>query len=367
VGAFVMSVTGLLPATWWVATPWLAPFTALLAVLVLRKQRKFTLFFSFAAAAVLMLLYVSSGLHGQAHATVLRDAFLSWPIIFFGSIMLDEPTTLPSTTYYQLLFAILVAAIFSSQVRVGAVSATPEVALLIGNLFSLCVSPVYGAMLRVKRLTQLSPDTFDVAFEGPAAPVPFKPGQYMFWTLRHSRADIRGNRRTFSIASSPTEPELHIGTRHYARSSTYKQALLKAQPGDLMRVAKVGGNFTLPEDPTRPLLFIAGGIGITPFRSMAKYLSDRGEQRDIILMYLASNEQDFVYKDIFDQAKAVGLQTHYIVGRLKPTELQSSVLDLANRQVYISGPDAMVTNYKKVVHRLGVPNRDIKTDHFSGY
>ncbi|HSX36344.1 MAG TPA: FAD-dependent oxidoreductase [Patescibacteria group bacterium] len=366
-GAFVLSVTGLLPATWWLATPWLTPFSILLALLVLRKQRKFTLFFSFAVAAVVMLLYVSSGLHHQATGTVLHDALLSWPIIFFGSIMLSEPTTLPPAPFYQILLAVLVAALFSSQLKWGPVSATPEAALLVGNLFGLFVAPPYGATLRVKQLTQLSADIYDLALDKPAGGVPYAPGQYMYWTLRHSRADIRGNRRTFSIASSPTEPELHVGFRRYLHGSTYKQALLQLTAGDTLRAAKVGGSFTLPEDPTQALLWIAGGIGITPFRSMAKYLSDKGEERDIILVYQASSEQDFVYKDIFAQAAPIGLKTEYVVGRIKPTNLQRNDYSLAERLVYISGPDSMVTSYKQALRSMGVPNSRIKTDYFSGY
>src|SRR5438445_4492057 len=121
-----MSATGLLPATWWVATPYLAPFMALLALVVLRKQRKFTLFFVFALAATVLLLYTGSVLHGQAGLGVLRNAWLSWPVIFTGSIMLTEPASLPAARYYQLLYGVLVGAVFASQLHAGPIAATPQ-------------------------------------------------------------------------------------------------------------------------------------------------------------------------------------------------------------------------------------------------
>jgi len=365
--AFVMSITGLLPATWWVATPVLAPFTAILALGVLRKQRKFTVFAAFAGTAVLMLLFVSGLLHGQPVADVLKNAALSWPIVFLGSIMLTEPTTLPATRYYQVLFAVLVAAVFASQLHIGRVSATPQVALLVGNLFTLVFVPAFGAMLRLKHITQLAPDIYDAAFERPAHMFAFSAGQYLEWTLPHAHPDLRGNRRIFSIASAPTEPDIHIGFRHYEHSSTFKTALLAMSPGKYIRAAHVAGNFMLPADLSQPLLFIAGGIGITPLRSMVQQLVDTGQQADIVLLYFAARAEDFVYRDVFDSAVALGVRTQYIVGRPTAEAIAAATQDAAARTAYLSGPDALVTGTKALLRSIGVPAAHIHTDHFTGY
>jgi glycine betaine catabolism B len=367
VGAFIMSIAGLLPATWWVASPMLVPFTVLLALVALRKQRKFSLFIAFATSVVLMLLFVSGLLHDQPVTEVLKNAALSWPIIFMGSIMLTEPTTLPATRYYQILFGILVGAVFASQLHLGSVATTPQLALLIGNLFTLAFAPSMGAMLRLKYIQRLSGDIYSAVFERPARTLAFAAGQYMEWTLPHAHVDSRGNRRTFSIASSPTEPDIHIGFRRYERSSSFKIALLALKPGQYIRAAHVTGNFTLPANPSQPLLFIAGGIGITPMRSMVQYLVDTGQQCNIIVLYFAAKTADFVYQDVLDGARAVGVTTQYIVGRPDASGVTNHVPDLLNRTVYVSGPDALVSSCKATLRGLGVPAKHIHTDHFTGY
>jgi ferredoxin-NADP reductase len=367
VAAFILSIAGVLPAIWWIGTPWMAPFTGLLALIVLRKIRKFTLFFAFGVTAGMLLLYISTGLHGLELGDTIKGIALSWPIIFFGSIMLTEPTTLPGTRYYEMLYALLVGAIFGSELHVGPVASTPETALIIGNIFTVLFAPAVGVMLRLRRMTRLAPDIYDAAFERPKKPLRFSPGQYMEWTLPHHHVDSRGNRRVFSIASSPDEQDIHIGFRHYERSSSFKNALLGLQPGQYIRAAHVAGSFTLHSDTTKPLLFVVGGIGITPIRSIVQHLLDSGETRDIQVIYFANRQEDFVYADVLQQAASVGVQAHYVVGRPDANVLLRTVPDLKQRIAYLSGPDALVTACKGMLMNLGTPIKNIKTDHFTGY
>ena len=367
VGAFVLSIAGLLPATWWMATPALTPVVLFVGLAVLRKIRRFQVFAVFAAVAVTLLLAVGLT-KGQTVGTILYNAAFSWPIIFFGTIMLTEPSTMPATRRYQLLYAGLIGSLFTSQLHIGAVATTPQLCLLVGNLFVLLAAPSRGMMVRLKSIRQLSPTQYDLAFSlPPGSRLPFTPGQYAEWTLEHPRADIRGNRRSFSIASSPSEPELHLGIRRFDRSSSFKSALLGLKPGSRVRVAHVAGNFTLPEDTKRPLVFIAGGIGITPFRSMVQDMVERGEHRDATLVYVANDKQDFIYRDTFKAAQKLGVTTHYVAGRLQPEEFARLVPHVRESLVYVSGPDAMVSAYRANLRALGVPAGSIKTDHFSGY
>jgi Na+-transporting NADH:ubiquinone oxidoreductase subunit NqrB len=101
-GALVMSVAGLLPATWWVATPAVVIPTSLLALAVLRKQRKFQLFLVFAGSVILLMLYIGVGFHDQSVWNVFKNAWLSWPIIFMGSIMLVAKPTSYTVTCLML-------------------------------------------------------------------------------------------------------------------------------------------------------------------------------------------------------------------------------------------------------------------------
>jgi ferredoxin-NADP reductase len=366
IAIFVMSVGGWLPATWWVAAPPMAAIASIVALAVLRKQRMFSLFFVFAASAIAMLLFVSSGLHHQAIADVLKNAVLSWPIIFMGSIMLTEPSTLPATRYYQLLMAVLVGAVFSSQLHIGRVPATPQAALLIGNLFTVLFAPAYGAMLRLKHIQQLTADIYELVFERPARGFAFAAGQYMQWTLPHMHVDSRGNRRIFSIASAPSEPDVRIGFRHYEPSSSFKTALLNLKPGQHIRASHIAGNFTLPSSAA-PLLFIAGGIGVTPIRSMLQQCIATGRQLDAVVLYFAAKADDFVYQDVLSRAANIGVRTEYIIGRPDVEAIRSYVSDVTQRTAYLSGPDALVSGCKSMLRELSVPSTHIKTDHFTGY
>src|SRR5258708_34079548 len=107
----------------------------------------------------------------------------------------------------------------------------------------------------------------------------------MEWTVGHAHSDTGGNRRYFTLASSPTEKEVHLGVRFYDPSSSFQRAVVELPAGSTIVAGQVAGEFTLPKDPQKKLVFIAGGIGITPFRSMVKYLLDRDEKRAITLFY----------------------------------------------------------------------------------
>ena len=362
-GAFVVTIAGILPAIWWIATPWLTPFTVLLALIVLRKQRRFQLFLVFAAAAVAMLVLTGTILQGTGLASTIHDAAFSWPIIFFGSIMLTEPATLPPTRYYQLLLAVIVGLLFSSQLHVWRLETTPETVLLAGNILTLLAVSSYGALLKLQKIQRLSPDIYEVSFKRPSS-FRFIAGQYAEVTVAHPHADSRGSRRTFSITSAPDAEDIRFAFRTAEKGSSFKTGITTLEPGKSLRVSHIAGDFTLPKDTLKPLLFIAGGIGITPFHSMVTSLTGR---RDIILLYVVSDPQNFVYKDDFAQAADVGVKTVFLEGRLTPETLHSQVADLEQRLIYISGPDAMVRGYKKMLHGMGVRRAAIKSDYFSGY
>lgn len=363
-GAFVVSVTGLMSAGWWIATPALLPITAGLAVLVLRKQRRFTMFFVFAAVALTVMLVIGLS-RDQAAGEIIKNTLFSWPLVFLGSIMLVEPTTSPSDKYSQLLVAGAVGALFSAQLNIWQLSTAPHTVLLIGNILTAVLAAPFGAWLYVTRIKRLTPDILELTFDKPAG-LQFIAGQYMEWTLAHPSADMRGNRRAFSIASAPAEDEVRLAVRTFEKGSSFKRALMALKPGDKLRAANVSGQFILPAG-NHKLLFIAGGIGITPFRSMVAQLLASGQRRDIALIYLAASEDDFVFRQLFADAEAVGLQTHYVVNKLADGELPKLVPDFAQRHVYISGPHGMVEAYRKSLQSQGVKRRRIHTDHFSGY
>ncbi|HUJ76356.1 MAG TPA: FAD-dependent oxidoreductase, partial [bacterium] len=134
--------------------------------------------------------------------------------------------------------------------------------------------------------------------------------------------------------------------------------------------------------PGRPLALIAGGIGITPFRSMVKWLLDRGERRDVVLLYGAAAEEDLAFREVFDEAqRTLGLKAIYVladaarvrpgwqgkVGLMDAKLLREVLPDTARRQCLVSGPPAMVRAMTAALRSVGVRRTNIRTDFFPGY
>jgi ferredoxin-NADP reductase len=193
------------------------------------------------------------------------------------------------------------------------------------------------------------------------------------------RTDIRGNRRTFSIATAPGEDEIHIATKFSAKSSSYKQTLLDLSPGDLIMAGQLAGDFVMPQDPSKKLVFIAGGIGITPFVSMVRTIIKTKQKRDIVLLYLISAPGEYCYQRLWQVATRFGIRVIPIVsdkndkswkgrsGYLTEAILKAETPDYEKRRYYISGPPGLVENYTKLLRSFGISYNQIVTDHFSGY
>lgn len=374
-GVVAASLIGFLPVTWWVANPSMFPFVLLLGLLITRKVRRFQLVGVFMLAALLTMLLVGHG--DRSTIETIRTAFLSWPLVFLGTIMLTEPATMPPTQDYRLLFGLLVGVLFGAQLEIGRFATTPQLALVVGNIFAFAVSPRYKAKLTLKEVVQVTPTVKDFVFTRPAG-LHFAPGQYMEWTLPAFLTDLRGNRRSFSIASSPREKDLRIGVKFYDPGSDFKKRLQKLSPGDQIVAGQLAGDFQLPAATKQPLVFIAGGIGITPFRSMVQYMLDSGQERRVTLFYCVNSVKEAAYKEVFEQARSLGVKVIYVVaegtvpkhgyeGYLTAEILKKEVLDYQQRLYYISGPNAMVRSLRKLLRQNEVKATSIRTDFFSGY
>jgi ferredoxin-NADP reductase len=270
---------------------------------------------------------------------------------------------------------------FGIPFRIGPFYNTPELALVVGNIFSYLVSPKQKLILHLKEKISLAPGIYNFIFTSPEK-LEFSAGQYIEWTLGHNKPDNRGNRRYFTIASSPTEKEIILGAKFYEPSSTFKKKLLAMPAGESVIISQLAGDFTLPKDVNQPVVFIAGGIGVTPFRSMVKYMLDTQQKRPATLFFSNRSYADIVYKDIFDQAeKELGMKVVYAVNDLKGAPvgwkghvgfvdealIKASLPEYNKAIFYVSGPHVMVDAFQKTLSKMGVPRTRVRTDFFPGY
>jgi glycine betaine catabolism B len=380
VAIILMTFTVHYSASWWVGTSSMVPFVTIVGFLIIRKIRRFNILAAFTISSCISLI-ITNAVYGFNPIQNIWNTALYTPWIFFATVMLTEPLTMPPTNILKSLYAVLIGILINPRIHFGPLFMTPESALLIGNIFSFIVSPKNRVLLAFKEKIQLAPDIFEFDFV-PNKQLLFTPGQYMEWTLGHDNPDIRGNRRYFTISSSPTEPLLKFAiTIQQAKGSSFKRSLLAFTTNHTILVSQLAGDFTLPINPSTKLVFMAGGIGVTPFRSMIRYIIDTNQTRDIIVLYASSRASDFVYADDFTAASSHGVKTIYTItnpyavpsywtgrtGRINETMLREEVPDFLERYFYLSGPEAMVDTYKQLLRSMHVPERHIITDYFPGF
>jgi len=231
---------------------------------------------------------------------------------------------------------------------------------------------MYATLVRTE---QLAPTIRRFWFQ-PEKALDYVAGQFTELYLPHSSPDNRGQKRWFTISSSPTEQLFSITSRFAGeRPSTFKQTLLQVTPGSRLQFAEPMGDFVLPKDPRLPLIFVAGGIGITPVHSMIKFLHDRSQQRDIRLLYIVRDSQELLFSDLF---RAYGLQMTPIVTAPRQSweeslqnidvqQLTTQAQATPNSLLYLSGPEQLVEYLNAELQKNGVPGRRLITDFFHGY
>jgi ferredoxin-NADP reductase len=195
------------------------------------------------------------------------------------------------------------------------------------------------------------------------------------------QTDGKGNTRTFSIVSAPFEDELTFATR--LRDSAFKRALKDAPAGMRARLGKPGGEFTLALGDARPAVFLAGGIGITPFVSMLRDAANARLARHIWLFYSNRRTEDAPFLaelSALDRRSA----SHHFVGTMTQMERSTQPWDgargpidramlerhfgeLSNAVYYVAGPPTLVEAMQQMLAGAGVRDDAVHTDEFYGY
>ncbi|MEK1886883.1 MAG: hypothetical protein AAAB35_04725 [Phyllobacterium sp.] len=376
--AFGVALSALLldqPPSWWVGGNLAQlPLVVIGGLVVVHKLRRFDLVTTFVLVNLATVLLTSNPAQYQ---TALIETVQSSPLFFFAFVMLTEPLTAPTMRWPSLAFAAIVAFLTAPNIHIDTFYFTPEIALLVGNLFAYTVSPKGRFVLTLERIEQSAHDTYDFIFRS-SRTLPFQAGQYLEWTLGLDHPDNRGNRRYFTVASSPTEETIRLGVKFYPKSSAFKRALATMIPGERIYASQLSGDFTLPANPNEKIAFLAGGIGITPFRSMVQYLLDHDEARPIVVIHGIETPHDIAYRDTFEAAQHnLGIRTIYAVargaengqycGRIDARLVQAAIKDYRERTFYISGPQTMVRTLREMLQSIGVRRSRIKVDYFPGF
>lgn len=211
----------------------------------------------------------------------------------------------------------------------------------------------------------------------PELAVHYTAGQYTELHIPHKHHDIRGSKRWFTLSSSPEDELLSITTKYAGadKSSSFKKALFSLEPGAVLEAAEPMGDFVLPKLIQTPLIFVAGGIGITPFHSMLKWLADTVEERPIKLLYGVRTEDEIIFQDTF---RAAGVEPTIVVsepsdawggerGRLSAELILGLEKPSDDTLVYVSGPEPMVQALGKDLLVAGLAKSQIVSDEFPNY
>jgi ferredoxin-NADP reductase len=210
----------------------------------------------------------------------------------------------------------------------------------------------------------------------PEKSLTYNPGQFIEMYLPHNNPDERGIKRWFTLSSSPSEKLISITTKFFGNeASTFKKQLFSLKPGDEVKIVEPMGDFVLPKDKNKPLVFVAGGIGITPFHSMAKWLVDTGEKRKITVLLAANTAKDFIFVDLFHRTGAKVIQmvsvpsTNWLglVGQLSSRKILALTGNPGDKLLYVSGPEPMVETLETQLVSNGVSKDQLVLDFFPGY
>lgn len=202
-------------------------------------------------------------------------------------------------------------------------------------------------------------------------------GQFIELYLPHKQPDERGIKHWFTLSSSPTDELISITTKlDPVHSSTFKQALAALQPGAVVTMSEPMGDFVLPQDTAIPLIFVAGGIGVTPIHSMIKWLHDKQQVRNISLLYAVNQPEELAFEELFRSTPGVTLIPIYtqppagwqgLSGRLTAEIILSYVQPGSNPLIYVSGPEPMTEALEASLLASGVSSDRLVLDFFPGY
>lgn len=235
--------------------------------------------------------------------------------------------------------------------------------------------------IKLKRREDIAEGTKAFYFSRPPG-FEFRAGQAIDLTLIDPpETDAEGNVRTFTIASAPFEDHLMVATR--MRNTAFKRVLGKAAEGLELKMDGPSGSFNLHKNAAKPAVFLAGGIGITPFVSIVRQAATDGLSRLLYLFYSNRRPEDSAFLNLFGDASTAVSGLRFIPtmtdmdkshtpwsgerGFIDRAMLLRHIPGLQGPIYYLAGPPAMVTAMRGMLASAEVDEDDIRTEEFSGY
>jgi len=241
--------------------------------------------------------------------------------------------------------------------------------------------PVSAYASRLLNRVEVAEGTIAFHFEKPTG-FDFKPGQSADLTLPNPpETDAEGNVRTFSIASAPFEDQLMFATR--MRDTAFKRSLKKMPLGTVVKMDSAMGSFTLHKNSAKPAVFLAGGIGVTPFSSIVRQADHDRAPHKLYLFYSNRRPEDAPFVEVLQNLEKTNPQFRFIAtmtemrrskktwngetARIDQEMLSKYLNELRGPIYYVAGPPALVSGMRKMLVASGVDEDDIRSDEFSGY
>lgn len=240
--------------------------------------------------------------------------------------------------------------------------------------------PASRQLLRFRGSVEETAEARTFRFEVEGGRLEWRAGQNLVMTIP-GLVDPRGPTRPFTISSSPTEGGV-VAITTLVRGSPFKQHLAKLAAGDTVENEAIEGTFVL--EPGRPAVMIAGGIGITPFRSMLRSAVDMKLEKPLVLLYSSKTPSDIVFRSElaeFERRNHAIRVLHTITrpeqaqekwegrkGRIDAELIREGMRGIRHPLIYVAGPPGFVSEARRLLDaEIQVSAEDIRTDEFEGY
>lgn len=218
----------------------------------------------------------------------------------------------------------------------------------------------------------ITPTIAKVSFQKPLN-YSYIAGQFIELTIPTLKSD---NKRWFTLSSSPYENYLSITTKVVRpKTSSYKKSLRSLSDNSVINISEPMGDFVLPVNPDKQLLFVSIGMGVTPFISIINQLKAKNKQHKISLMQAAQSYEELLSHNVFNSfcwrytpyLANPSSKIKHKLSKISPTDIAREYENLNNPLVYLSGPESVLKNIKNQLLKQNISGNHIITDYFPGY